>query len=227
MKKTIGLFMVLICAALAFQGCTAAPKAVETGFLQDYSGFGPGPEEGADKVYVKAGQDFTPYDKVMLDHVVFFFSDDAKYKGIHPDELQELSLAFHEAIVAELSGGYPIVEKPGPGVLRIRLAITDVVPSNPALNTMSTIIPIGLAISSIKKAATGVHANVGQASVEAELVDSITGERLAAAIDRRVGSKTQIVEGMDKWGHAKEAFAFWAGRLRRWLDDVHGRSQGN
>ncbi len=30
-------------------------------------------------------------------------------------------------------GAYPLVDKPGPDVLRIRFAITDIVPSKPAL----------------------------------------------------------------------------------------------
>jgi len=92
-----------------------------------------------------------------------------------------------------------------------------------ALNTISTILPVGLAISTIKKGATGVHANVGQASIEAELMDSQTNERLGAAIDTKVAEKYKLIEGMSKWGHVKDAFKFWANRLRIVLDEAHGK----
>ena len=221
-RLTLALCSTVI-ALFLFQGCASAPKASKSGFLKDYSGFEAGPAEGADLVYKKPGVDFSRYDKVMLDHVTFFFKDDAKYKGIHPDELKELADAFHQAMMDALHGAYPVVKGPGPDVLRIRVAVTDLVPGSPTLNTISTIIPIGLAISSVKRAATGVHANVGQASVEAEFLDSVTGERVAAALDRKVGGKAEFVDGMSKWGHVREAFQFWSGRLRWWLDDVHGK----
>jgi hypothetical protein len=59
--------------------------------------------------------------------------------------------------------------------------------------------------------------------MEAEFLDSQTNERLGAAIDTKAGEKYKVVKGMDKWGHAKDAFNFWAKRLRIWLDEVHGR----
>ena len=32
--------------------------------------------------------------------------------------------------------------------------------------------------------------------------------------------------GMSKWGSAKEAFEFWAGRLKAFLDETHGMKAG-
>jgi hypothetical protein len=56
---------------------------------------------------------------------------------------------------------------------------------------------------------------VGRASVEIELLDSLSGVRLAAAIDRREGGK-KVVSG--KWADIEEAFQYWAQKLRGWLD---------
>jgi hypothetical protein len=204
-------------------GCATQQTMSKTGFLQDYTGFKPGPKGGADFVYFKEGVDFSAYNKVMVDHVVFYFKEDSAYKGIHADEMKELADAFHGAIAEALKDGYPLVDKSGPGVLRIRAAITDVVPSKPALNTISTILPVGLAISSIKRGATGVHASVGQASIEAELMDSQTNERLGAAIDTKAAEKYKLIKGISKWGHVKDAFKFWANRLRIVLDKAHGK----
>jgi len=215
------LVVMVGCTLCMNMGCGA--KVKHSGFLEDYPRFEPGPMGGVDLVYFKEGVDFKSYDKVMLDHVVFYFSKDAKYRGIHSNELNEMADAFHKAMVDALKGGYPLVREPGPGVLRIRCAITDVKASRPLLNTITSVTPIGLGISTIKKGVTGTHTFVGEASMEAEFLDSRSSERIAAAIDRKAAGKYKIVKGMTKWGHAKDAFGFWAKRLRKWLDEVHGK----
>lgn len=216
------LFVVVIAFSLAATGCGKRQTATYSGFMGEYPIFKEGPEEGAELVYIKEGVDFTKYRKVLMDHVVIWFKKGADYEGIHTDELVEMSGAFHKAVVEALGDAYPLVEETGPDVLRLRLAITDVVASKPGMNTVTTILPIGLAISTIKKGSSGKHTNVGEASMEAEILDSLTNERLAAAIDTKSGGK---LEGMTKWGAAEGAFRFWAGRLRKWLDDQHGVKQ--
>jgi hypothetical protein len=64
--------------------------------------------------------------------------------------------------------------------------------------------------------ATGTAVLVGKAGVEAELTDSLSGRRLAAAVDERWGTKA-IRGGIGKWSDADEAFVFWAKRLRERL----------
>ncbi len=214
------VYIVIICFALTVAiGCTTK-QVRRSGFLENYPEFKSGPTGGADFVYMKEGVDFSVYNKIMMDHVVLYFKDDAKYKGIHPEELNEMSNEFHKAIADNLEGAYPLVDKPGPDVMRLRIAVTDVVANKPGMGTISTVMPIGLALSTIKKGVTGRHTGVGQASIEAEILDSMTNERIAAAIDTRPGGK---IEGFTKWGAVKGAFKFWAKRLRTWLDETHGR----
>ncbi len=88
---------------------------------------------------MKEGVDFKRYNKIMMDHVVLYFKDDAKYKGIHPEELNEMSDAFHKAIADNLEGAYPLVVEPGSDVMRLRFAITDVVASKPGMGTIATV----------------------------------------------------------------------------------------
>lgn len=163
MKKT---WMVLVCMAMAalLAGC-AAKKAERTGFLAPYPKFSPGPEGGADLRYLKPGVDFGKYDKVMLDHVIFYPTKDSALKGIEADKLKDLADDFHKAMGKALEGAYPLVQEPGPDVVRLRVAITDIELAKPALNTMSTVLPVGLAVTLIKKGVTGEHTGVGSASM--------------------------------------------------------------
>ncbi|MGB3212142.1 MAG: DUF3313 family protein [Desulforhopalus sp.] len=58
--------------------------------------------------------------------------------------------------------------------------------------------------------------------MELEILDSMTNERLGAGIDTFHGSK---MSGFTKLGSAKDAFEFWAKRLRVTLDKAHGKSK--
>lgn len=224
MNRRVGFRIMLVCmcwSSMTFMGCRA--KVKQSGFLDDYPKLEKGPSGGVAQRYVKEGVDFSTYDKIMMDQVVFYFSKDSKYKGMNSDELNKLSESFHKAMVKELQDAYPFVDEPGPGVLRVRPAITDVKASKPVLNTISTVMPIGLALSIVKKGVTGTHLNVGEASMEAEFLDAETNERIAVAIDKRSGAKYKVVKGMSKWGHAEDAFNYWAKRLRKFLDEAHGK----
>lgn len=202
----------------------AKPDATQTqaptsGFLDPYPDFKKGAKD-FDLVWFKEGTDFSSYDKVLVEPVVFFLKDDAGYKGINADELKKLSDAFHKAFVTAMDGAYPLVNQPGPGVLRIRAALTELVPNKPVVGGVLAVVPGGsLAYAVLPEK----YNNIGSATVEVEFLDSVTGERLAAGIDRRVGKKKEIFSGMETWGHVEKAFGVWSRDFRTWFDEKHGK----
>jgi hypothetical protein len=218
-KRVFSIAMSFILVLVA--GCSQQ-QVKYSGFLGTYPKFQPGPSDGVDLGYVKKGVDFSKYNRLMFDQVVFYLKKDSKYKGIQPEEMKELADMFHLAAAKALEGAYPIVGEPGPDVLRVRVAITNIELGNPAKSAITTVLPVGLALSILKKAATGKHTGVGSAGMEAEFLDSLTNERVAAAIDEQEGSK---LSGMTKFGSAKEAFEFWSERLRIFLDKAHGKKK--
>jgi hypothetical protein len=119
--KLLSVAFISLCLAV---GCAGQKLAVKdySGFLNDYSKLEPGPEGGVDKRYIKPGVDFKQYNKVMLDQVRFYFKDDAADKGIDPEEMKELADNFHRAVIDALGSAYPLVAKPGPNVMRLRVA---------------------------------------------------------------------------------------------------------
>jgi hypothetical protein len=215
MKNRIIIFLFIAVLLIPFSA-NAKEKMPESGFLGDYSGFKPGPSGGADWVYFKKDIEFGKYKKVMFDQVTFYLKKDAKDKGIQPEDIKELTEAFDNAVRENIGKYYPLVDQPGPDVLRIRVAITDLVPNKPGMSAVSTVMPIGLGISIIKKAVTGKHTGVGETGMEMEALDSLTNQRIAAAIDWHSGGK---LAGMKKWGSAEEAFKFWTERIKMRLDE--------
>lgn len=217
------MFVAMLVFAMASTVSFAKEEIKYSGFLKDYSKLKEGPKDGLDRVHIKPGVDFKKYDKVMMDHVVFYFKDDAENKEIDPEELKELADAFHNSIIESLKEAYPMVSEPGPGVLRVRVAITELEPVKRGINTITTIIPIGLIASAIKKGVTGSAAFAGKAVMEVELLDSQTNEQLAIGVDSRGGKKLKIHKGFTKWGLVKDIFNAWAERFRIFMDEKHGK----
>ena len=216
--KKLNVFGMLVAVFFAFVGVISQAECGQySGFLKDYPTFKKG-KKGVDRVYIKDGVDFKKYNKITLDQVTFYFKDDADYKGINPDDIKELTDAFGEAFVEALNEAYPLTDKPAADVMRVRVAITELESSNPAVGTVTTVLPVGLGLSILKKGVTGEYSGVGSASMEAEFLDSVSNERIGAAIDTKPGGKMDV----GKLSPAKAAFKFWAKRLRAFLDDMHG-----
>lgn len=220
MKKRISKVIVLtigVCL-LAGIGWAKEKELKPSGFLQDYSLLsGDDPMKKVDWVYIKEDAKWPKYKKMMLDDVVFFAAQDADYKGLETQEMVDLSKAFHQAFITNLAGAVEFTDKPGPDVMRIRLAITNLKPNNSLTGTLTTIVPVGFAVSTIKYAATGSHIGIGSVSVEAELVDSQSGEVLGALVDEEMGKKYKVVKGMSKWAQIFDIFNKWGQVFRaRW-----------
>lgn len=222
MKKMYVIVMVVMLSFMLIAAVGFAAEKKYSGFLGNYAGLQKGPKGGVAERYLKKDVDFKKYDKIMLDSVVFFLAEDAQYKGISAEDMKELSDTFNKAAVDVIGKAYPLVGEPGPDVLRVRVAITKLKPSKPGSATITTVMPIGLAFSLLKKGATGEFTGVGSTGIEVEFLDSITNERIAAAVDYKPGGK---MSGFAKWSASKEAFEFWAGRLKTFLDESHGKKQ--
>jgi hypothetical protein len=201
--------------------------SASTGFAADiqYSGFfgnpsvydllKPGPEGGAKLRWMKDGVDPKKYDKFMVDSVIFYLSDKSDYKGIDPQEMKELADEFNKAIMAAFKDKYPIVAEPGPTVGRIRIAITNIKQSRPGVSAVTSVIPVGIGISLVKKGATGGWSGSGETGVEMMALDSMTNDILVLAVDNR---KAEFEQRFSKWGSATDAFKFWSEMIVKFID---------
>jgi hypothetical protein len=199
---------------------STSTSPVKQGFLEGYyANLQPGPEGGAKQRWVKPGIDFSKYNKVMLDSMVFYFAEDSEYKGIDPEELKALSDGCNLAIVNALKDKYPIVSEPGPDVVRLKVALTGLKQSNPVLSGVTSVVPVGLGISVIKKGAAGSWTGSGATTAEIMVLDSTTNTVIAVAQDEQTAGFT---ERFSKYGFTEEAFKFWGERMRLFLDQAHG-----
>jgi uncharacterized protein DUF3313 len=99
------------------------------------------------------------------------------------------------------------------------VAITDAKGARVALNTVSKVVPQLRLLTTVGGLATDTQLLVGRAGVEAEILDGVTDQRLAAAADRRAGTKA-LRGGVGTWSDVENAFDYWSERLRTRLAEL-------
>jgi len=117
MKKIISniLAMMIGLCLIISAGWAAEKEMPKSGFLQDYTLLKPDdPMKAVNWLYVNEKADYSTYNKIMLDDVVFFVSKDADYKGFEAQELADLGKAFQQAVIMNLSGAYEFTDTPVP-----------------------------------------------------------------------------------------------------------------
>lgn len=187
--------------AAVVAGCASAPNT--TGFLSDYSRL----EPDGSKRLAFVDSSVRQYSKFIIERVVVRFHDPAKEEKVDSETVAELRTYMEDAIGKAISERYAMVSQPGPGVARLRVALTDLDKSTPALNVLPQTKVTGL--------------GVGGAAMEAELLDSRTGVQIAAVVQKKKGAMLSF-SGMKKWGDAKAVMDAWAKRYRERLDEAHG-----
>ena len=207
----------MLAVALGAIGCAATHQARSvqpSGFLGDYSQLRPGKEGEALLVYVRPGVDWKKYDNVWLEPVTVWGDVKTGFlQSVPKDEAQVLADYLDASLRNSLSKDYKLVDRAGPGTLRLRVAITEAEGSTVPLDLASTVVPQMRALSTVKRIATGTDAFVGKAGVEGEIEDSITDQRLVAAVDRQVGQKR--LQGVtNTWDDVQGAFDYWSERVR-------------
>jgi hypothetical protein len=188
----------------------AKPDTVQqTGFLKNASQLRPGTKDQALLVYIDPDARWSQYTKVMIEPVTFW--GDAS-SNVSVQDQQQLCSYYYNKLNEDLSQKFQIVDRAGPGVMILRVALTDPTAATPVLRSVSVVIPQARLLNSVANLATGSYAFVGSAQSEGEVVDSQTGGRLAAAIDKRSGGLSIKNANVWQWGDAENAMDYWAQR---------------
>jgi len=214
----------ILCGVLGLDGCATKTASLEfSGFLGNYTGLRPSPDESGAWSYRKPDANFKRYTNIILDPLVIWPSQHSAYGGVDALTAWKLALAFQDRMSQALAGGYRIVKEPGPGVLRLRAALTDVMLEHPKLASPGPLLPLAndILIQASEKI-SGMNALEGEAAIEAELLDAESQERLAAYVEKRVSSKVLLTQDKDSLGPVLEIFDYWSRKLRQRLDEERG-----
>jgi Protein of unknown function (DUF3313) len=174
-----------------------------------------------DALYRRPDATLAGYSKLLLHPVEVQFAKNwdpasggsALYQMNEPDREKiksELANVFAEVFKRDLEkGGYALVNEPGADVLEMRAAIVNLYINAPDVSMETA-------------GRTRVYtADAGEMTLIAQLHDSVTGQLLARAYDRRAGPQSgqwQWSNSVTNTAEAKRIISTWSTALRKALD---------
>ncbi len=208
------LLLGTICIA-SLAGCahsehaTGYNKAEPSGFLKDYSKLHAAANETDSTLlyFMPDKAKFKSYTKIWLEPVQVWRGEKSDAKDLDMEDARYLSQFLWSRLNEELRKDYMMVQEPGPGVMRLRVGITEAGKNIPVLDNLTA--SVSMVLLDGNKSLGGIQPFVGKATIEAEATDSQTGELLAAAVDRRGGSK-YTWKSLHGWGDVEAAYTYWA-----------------
>jgi hypothetical protein len=172
-------------AALFGAGCGSGDEGpVErSAFLGDVSGLEPGKGDEPSLLYISPSADFSAYEYVVIDPVTVWHASGSSPDRLPGVELRALAERFESSIRTAMRASiFEVVEEPRAGALRIRAALTDG-------GRGQTKLDLARAHGVIADTTGNLGADTLaflRGALELEVVDAVSGERLAAAIDDRL-----------------------------------------
>jgi hypothetical protein len=189
-----GLLPVLV----AGSGCATMPAP--SGFLSDYSRL----EKTGQAKMGYLSSDLKNYDSFLVDPVQIRVERDPPV--LKPEERAEVANYFRDAVMRVLrENDYSIVTDVGPQTARIRYALTDVQKSKWYLN--------------LHFAMKFSGAFTGGASLEGEVIDSVTGQQLAAVIQAGRGNQFEL-DTFNALDDVKDVIDRWAKEASKRLEEL-------
>lgn len=262
MKKSATL--TTLAAVLLLAGCagdsammgsgatiTASDKTrmTHSGFLSDYARLRPAPGAEGAECWRDPKLDVKEYDKVLISRIVVSLvapKDPSAPQTIDPSDLKTLTDYFHDSLVKALKPQMQVVDQAGPGVLVMRIALTDLVPTKVTDSVAGTLIPYGFVVEAGSGAATGRPAGstpyMGETGMEMQFRDGGSGTIVAECRDTEIGRKyaadvdggavgaaqtwaSGYLNSFQAWSYAKNAFDKWSLLVARRLGELRGVQQ--
>jgi hypothetical protein len=204
-------------AAKAVESGAVLPSAV-TGFLgPDASKLAPGPEGGAALVWANPNAQWKNYYKIWLQPVQFWAAEDSK---VPPTDQQTLTTYFYNSLQTNLQKSFMLANQPGPGVIKLQVALMDATTATPGLRSVSVVVPQARILNLAQSMATDSYAFAGSAEAEMKATDSVTGELLAEAVDQRAGGMGLKSAASFKWGDAQNAMDYWSEKIAQRFQEL-------
>ncbi|SAL03762.1 hypothetical protein AWB81_06501 [Caballeronia arationis] len=194
MKKSIAGQVGIAVIAAMLGGCASSPSQTDvtqdSGFLRDYSNLPPGRS-----VRTWVSPKLTPanYNAILLDPLVFY-PEPRPNPQVSAETLQQILAYSNETLKRSLGQRFRVVDRPGPGVLRLRAAFTSVAAQGEGLKPYQYV-PMAFVATMALRSATGTPQEA-YVVIEVEGTDSVTGELLGQRV--RVGTGERLAKVADQ-----------------------------
>jgi Protein of unknown function (DUF3313) len=215
MRKTAEFAIIALLATAGLSACSTTKEArsvTPSGFLGDYSNLHPSVANEPLLVYGNPTADCRQYTQVMFDPVTLWArSDDSSLQQLSETDRDKLRALGARALrVTFTEAGFSTVATPGTHVMRVRAAFTEAEKANVLLEDVSAVAPYVSGAATLYAEGKGQALFTGDVAYEMEFVDSLSGERLAASVDKRVG--LMDIRNTDPWDSINAAIKVWQER---------------
>ncbi|OUR63819.1 hypothetical protein A9Q79_08655 [Methylophaga sp. 42_25_T18] len=217
LSKIANICMISTLAVLAFNPASADDHAPSSAFIEGQVDLSPVPDKKGAYRYIKSDLDLKKYSKIIIEPVEVWLHPESEYKGIEPDTMKAMADSFAQILVNELEPEYGVVGQVADDTLVVRLAIMGLKTKKKKRGLLGYI-PVALVVSALNTDALE-RVSLIDAGIEAEILDSVTGERLAVLVD--TGIRTPEAEKGGKklsWKDIEMSLRFYAKRFKAQLD---------
>ena len=227
---------------------TDSARLTRSGFLSDYARLKPVAALDGIECWRDTALNPKQFDKVLVSRIVVSLQPpkgqkEGEVKTVDPNDLKTLTDYFHGALVKALKPQMQVVDKAGPGVVVIRVALTDLVPTTVTDSLAGTLIPYGFVAEAGSGVATGRPAGstpyLGETGMEMQFRDGANGRIIAECRDTEIGRKyaadvnssavgaaqtwaNGYMSSFQAWQYAKEAFDKWSSLVARRFAELRG-----
>jgi len=193
------------------------------GFLPQPELLAPGGPGKAALMYLNPGVNMASYKQVMIDPVTIWAGPHSELNSVPADQQRALANVAYSDIYNALKGHCTMVQKASPNTLHFHFAIVDTKEPNAILNTVATYAPYGVSTAySVASFAfnKGVGYFSGTAEGEGYATDSLSGNLLWEAVDKRGGTTAVVANTLDNWRDIHHVFEAWGVQLRTRLQEL-------
>ena len=227
---------------------TASDKTrlTQSGFLSEYARLKPTPFGDGIECWRDPNLDAKSYNQILISRIVVSISpskDKKAEKTIDPSDLKTLTDYFYRSLDKALKPQMQVVNKAGPGVLVLRIALTDLVPTGVSDSVLGTLIPYGFVAEAGSGVASGRPAGstpyMGETGMEMQFRDGASGAVIGECRDTEIGRKYATdtnsgtagaaetwaggyLNSFQAWSYAKNAFDKWSLLVAQRLAQLRG-----
>jgi len=228
MRTITILVSAVLCAPVAFAAEGTFP--VEEGFLSvglDQMQREREEEGGIDLIYVAPGalERIAKYDKFMIDQPEIWIDADSDYRGTKPDNIKAIADLMRANLTEKvINRGYEVVDEPGPDVMYMRVALTDLYLKKEkrgvwAYTPAGAVVQVGA--DQVRNMMSKV--DIIEMAIQMEWQDSVTEEVLGAIIIKR-GARKDKATGQKltryDFDHLRLEMQYYGARMACRLDNA-------
>lgn len=224
-------------------------RFTRSGFLSDYSRLKTASWGDGIECWRVPTLDARRYDKVLVSRILVSLvprTGESAEQTIDPSDLKALTDYFHASLVTALKPQMQVVDQGGPGVVVLRIALTNLVPTKVSDSVAGTLIPYGFVVEAGSGTATGRPAGstpyMGETGMEMQVRDGVTGAVLGECRDTEIGRKyaadvdsgtvgaaqtwaSGYLNSFQAWSYAKNAFDKWSLMVAKRMAELRGVRQ--